>query len=68
MYQVKKTYERSKRGMSLNEIAKALKHRKYPHDLLLKTADTLVKLDYIKVEQSKKGQVGRPTTRYKYVD
>lgn len=68
LHQVRRITEANHRGATLNEIAKALKHRKYPMDLLLKTTDALVKLDFVKIVASKSGQVGRPTTRYKYVD
>lgn len=57
--------KRHPQGLSLNQIARSLKRRKYPNDLLLKTADNLVKLGFIKVEAPKAGTVGRPTTRYK---
>jgi hypothetical protein len=53
------------KGISLNQIARSLKRRKYSNELLLKTIDALVKLDFVKVEQSKAGQVGRPTVRYR---
>lgn len=68
LYQVRRLNQIEKGGLTLNQIAKALKHRKYPHDLLLKVADSLVKLEFLEVVQSKKNQVGRPTTRYRYVD
>ena len=55
------------KGATLNQIAKSLKRRKYPHDLLLKTADALVKLGFLEVERSKPGSVGRPSVRYKRV-
>ena len=55
-------------ALSLNEIAKLLKRRKYPNELLLKTVDSLVKLGFLTVQQPKAGSVGRPTVRYKYVD
>lgn len=59
--------QKNDRGLTLNEIARMLKRRKYPNDLLLKTADTLVKLGFIEVVTTKPGSVGRPTTRYKSV-
>jgi hypothetical protein len=66
--QCRRAYERRARPLTLNDIAKALKGRKYPLDMLLKTADTLVKLGYLQLETPKPGTVGRPSTRYKYVD
>lgn len=68
MAQARKQYMIDKRGVTLNQIAKALKRRRYPNDLLLKTADALVKLGFLQLETSKPGSVGRPTVRYKYVD
>jgi hypothetical protein len=62
---VSKQYNLDKKGVTLNQIAKSLKRRKYPHDMLLKTADGLVKLGFLTVEATKTGSVGRPTTRYK---
>jgi hypothetical protein len=55
------------RGVTLNQIARALKRRKYPPEMILKAADSLVKLGFLQLETSKVGQVGRPTTRYRYV-
>jgi energy-coupling factor transporter ATP-binding protein EcfA2 len=52
-------------GVTLNQIARSLKRRKYPNELLLKTADNLVKLGFLKTVAPKAGAVGRPTTRYK---
>jgi hypothetical protein len=66
--QCRRAYERRARPLTLNDIAKALKGRKYPLDMLLKTADTLVKLGYLQLETPKPGTVGRPSTRYTYVD
>jgi len=68
LHKARQTLERSGNGVTLSYLAKSLKHRKYPYDLLLKTVDSLVKLGLLKLEQSKPGRVGRPTTRYKYVD
>lgn len=68
LYQTKRVWERDKKGVTLNQVAKALKHRKYPNDLLIKTIDNLVKLGFLRLEASPKGSVGRPTTRYKYVE
>ena len=68
LYQIKRITELNKRGATLNEIAKALRRRKYPNELLLKSADALVKLGFIKLETSRAGSVGRPSVRYKYVD
>lgn len=65
---VAKQYDIDKRGVTLNMIAKSLKRRKYPHDLLLKTCDGLVKLGFLALETTKAGSVGRPTTRYKRAD
>jgi hypothetical protein len=68
LYQTKRQYERDKRGMTIGQIGKALKRRKYPMKLLIDTVDNLVKLDMLKMETSKAGQVGRPAIRYRYVD
>jgi hypothetical protein len=68
MQVVSKQYNLDKRGVTLNHIAKALKRRKYPHDLLLRTADGLVKLGFLQIEATPKGSVGRPTVRYKRAD
>ena len=65
---INKQYAIDKKGVTLNQIARSLKRRKYPHDLLLKTADALVKLGFVKIEQANKGSVGRPTVRYKRAD
>lgn len=67
MNQARKQYEINKKGVTLNQIARALARRKYPNDLLLKTADALVKLGFLSLETPKPGAVGRPTVRYKYV-
>lgn len=68
LHKARMAKERSNTGVTLSFLAKSLKHRKYPYELILKTTDSLVKLGFLKVEQSKPGKVGRPTTRYKYVD
>lgn len=68
LYQAKKEWERNKRGVTLNNIARSLKRRKYPNDLLIKSCESLVKLGFLQVEAPAKGAVGRPTVRYKYVD
>lgn len=60
--------EKGSRPLTLNEISKFLKGRKYPLDMMLKTCDTLVKLGYLQIETSRPGSIGRPTTRYRYVD
>lgn len=52
-------------GLTLSQIARSLKRRKYPMDLLLKTVDNLVKLGFMRAEAPKAGSVGRPTARYK---
>jgi energy-coupling factor transporter ATP-binding protein EcfA2 len=57
--------EKNPQGLTLSQIARTLKRRKYPNDLLLKTCDTLVKIGFIKVESTRSGSVGRPSTRYK---
>jgi hypothetical protein len=67
LFQARKAAQRG-HALSLNDIAKLLKRRKYPNELLLKTVDSLVKLGFLTVQQPKAGSVGRPTTRYKYVD
>lgn len=63
----RRQFEKDKKGVTLNQIARSLARRKYPHDLMLKTCDSLVKLGYLQVETPKAGSVGRPTVRYKYV-
>src|SRR6478736_1236189 len=63
----RKQYEKSKKGVTLNEIARSLARSKYPNDLLLKVCDSLVKLGYLNTEMPKAGSIGRPTVRYKYV-
>jgi hypothetical protein len=68
LHQCRKAYQRGARPLTMNDISKALKGRKYPLDLLLKTADTLVKLGYLQLQTPQPGSVGRPSTRYKYVD
>lgn len=55
-------------GVSLPELAKRLKRRGYPNKMLLDTVDQLTKLGLLKIEQTRSGSVGRPTTRYHYVD
>lgn len=65
---VNKQYQLDKKGVTLNQIAKSLKRRKYPHDLLLKTADGLVKLGFLEIQKPKAGAVGRPTVRYARAD
>jgi hypothetical protein len=64
----KKEFERNGRGVSLSSLARTLKRRKYPYDVLIKTCDNLVKIGFLKLEQANKNSVGRPTVRYKYVD
>jgi hypothetical protein len=66
--QTRKVHQRGGRPLTMNDISKALKGRKYPLDMLLKTADTLVKLGYLQLETPKPGSVGRPSVRYRYVD
>lgn len=53
-------------GVTISMIARSLHRRKYPHDMILKTIDGLVKLGFLKVEIHKPIQ-GRPSTRYRYV-
>jgi hypothetical protein len=55
-------------GITISELAKRLKRRNYPNKMLLDTVDVLVKLGYLNLEQTRSGSIGRPTTRYKYVD
>jgi hypothetical protein len=63
----RKEYDRNKRGVTLNMLAKSFKRRKYPHEMLLRTCDSLVKLGMLEIEPPPKNAVGRPTTRYRYV-
>lgn len=63
----KRQYEKDKKGVTLNQIARSLARRKYPNDLLLKVCDSLVKLGFLNVEKPSAGAIGRPTVRYKYV-
>lgn len=67
LYQAKRQKELDGKGVTLNQLAKALKRRKYPNDLLLKVIDSLVKLGYMEPEATTAGKVGRPTVRYRYV-
>lgn len=67
LYQARKQWELDKKGVSLNQLAKSLKRRNYPHDILLKIVDSLVKLGFLEVEQTPAGSRGRPTVRYRYV-
>lgn len=67
LYQARKQWELDKKGVSLNQLAKALKRRNYPHDLLLKVVDSLAKLGFLEIEQTPAGSRGRPTVRYRYV-
>lgn len=64
----KREWERSKKGITLSQLARTLHRRKYPHDLLIKTCDSLVKIGFLKLETTRAGDVGRPATRYRYVD
>lgn len=64
----RKYAEKHNQGITLNLLAKHLKRRNYPMKLLIETVDYLTKLGYLAPEASRKGTVGRPTTRYKYVD
>ena len=64
----KKEFLRSGRGVSLSALARSLKRRNYPNEMLIKTCDSLVKIGFLQVEQANKNGVGRPTVRYKYVD
>lgn len=63
----KKQFDLNGQGVSLSHISRSLWRRKYPLDLLLKTADSLTKLDFLKAEQPNTGRVGRPVVKYKYV-
>lgn len=63
----KKEFEKNKRGITLSALARSLHRRKYPHDLLIKTCDSLVKIGFLTVEKANTNSVGRPTVRYKYV-
>lgn len=53
-------------GITLRELVRSLKRRNYPRDMIVKTLDTLVKLDQLHIATSSPGQTGRPTTRYRY--
>ena len=55
-------------ALSVGDIAKRLKRRNYPNKMLLDTVDQLSKLGLLRIEQTRVGSVGRPTTRYRYVD
>jgi len=63
----RKQYKLNKKGVTLNQVARSLAKRKYPHEMLLKTCESLVKLDYLVVVKSPAGMRGRPTVRYKIV-
>lgn len=67
IYHADKQFKKDGKGITINQLVKALKRRNYPKDMLVKHIDTLVKLDILRVETSQTGTVGRPTTRYKYV-
>lgn len=66
-YQARKQFERNGRGVTLNQLAKSLKRRNYTNKQLLQTVEELVKLGFLQIEASPKGQVGRPTVRYRHV-
>lgn len=63
-----KQYRVNGKGVSLRQLAKSLWRRKYNHEQLLRCAEALVKIGYLKLETAKAGDLGRPTVRYKYVD
>lgn len=67
LYHAERQFEKDGKGITINQLVKAVKRRNYPKDMLVKHIDTLVKLDMLRVETSNAGSVGRPTTRYKYV-
>lgn len=66
LYQMKRLGSKDG-GATLNTIAKALKRRNYPKELLLRNLDSLVKLGFVDANVVNNVSRGRPTVRYKYV-
>lgn len=64
----RREYERNKKGITLSALARSMRRRKYPNDMLIKACDSLVKIGFLTVEKANQNSVGRPTVRYKYVD
>jgi hypothetical protein len=68
LYQCRKQWEKNPQaGVTVSIIARNLARRNYPREMIVKTLDTLVKLDLIEPVVSEPGKRGRPTTRYRYV-
>lgn len=67
MHLAQKRFAKDGKGITINDINRSLARRNYPHEMLLKHIDMLVKLEMLQVETAKMGTVGRPTTRYRYV-
>lgn len=63
----KKEFDRAGKGITLSQLARSMRRRNYPNELLIKTCDSLVKIGFLKVEQANQNSVGRPTVRYRYV-
>jgi hypothetical protein len=62
----KKKLDTDGRGLTISELGRSLKRRRYPLDLIIRTLDGLVKIGYLKLETTKSGTAGKPTIRYKY--
>lgn len=66
LYQARRQFEKDGKGITIRELSKALSRRNYPREMIVKHLDTLVKLDLLQIETVTNGNVGRPTTRYRY--
>jgi hypothetical protein len=54
-------------GISMSEIARALKRRKYPLDLMKKVIELMVSFGELEMKVTNVGKVGRPTEKFRYV-
>jgi hypothetical protein len=66
-YQAQVHAKRFSYGISMSEIARGLKRRKYPLDLLKKTVELMVAFGELEMNITNTGKVGRPTERFRYV-
>lgn len=66
-YQAQQYSKKFSGGISMSEIARGLKRRKYPLDLLKKTVELMVAFGELEMSVVNTGKVGRPTERFRYV-
>jgi hypothetical protein len=64
MRHIKRIEDQTGRGASVRDISMRLKRKNYSPDLIKRTLETMVALDWIDLDKTTKGP-GRPTVRYR---